>query len=54
MILPLNDYPFVTDMVAEVRFERTSLAYETKLDPAPVYSAMKIGTAPPARTVITR
>ena len=42
MILPLNDYPFVTNMVAEVRFERTSLAYETKLEPAPVYSAVKL------------
>jgi hypothetical protein len=29
-------------MVAEVRFERTSLAYETKLEPSPVYSAMKL------------
>jgi hypothetical protein len=28
-------------MVAEVRFERTSLAYETKLEPSPVYSAIK-------------
>ena len=27
-------------MVAEVRFERTSLAYETKLEPSPVYSAV--------------
>ena len=27
-------------MVAEVRFERTSLAYETKLEPSPVYSAI--------------
>src|ERR1039457_2532221 len=29
-------------MVAEVRLERTSLAYETKLEPPPVYSAMKL------------
>jgi hypothetical protein len=29
-------------MVAEVRFERTSLAYETKLEPSPVYSAVKL------------
>lgn len=28
-------------MVAEVRLERTSLAYETKLEPSPVYSAVK-------------
>ena len=29
-------------MVAEVRLERTSLAYETKLEPPPVYSAVKL------------
>ena len=29
-------------MVAEVRFDRTSLAYETKLEPSPVYSASKL------------
>src|ERR1022692_2200050 len=29
-------------MVAEVRLERTSLAYETKLEQPPVYSAMKL------------
>ena len=40
-ILPLNDLPNCK-LVAEVRFERTSLAYETKLEPSPVYSAMKL------------
>ena len=43
VILPLNDLPVLTHaykMVAEVRFDRTSLAYETKLEPSPVYSAM--------------
>src|ERR1035441_10892408 len=29
-------------MVAEGRLERTSLAYETKMEPPPVYSAMKL------------
>lgn len=48
-ILPLNDSP-----VAEVRIELTSLAYETKLEPPPVYSALKLGTDPPTRTVIDR
>jgi hypothetical protein len=40
-ILPLNDRP-ILQMVAEVRLERTSLAYETKLEPPPVYSAVKL------------
>ena len=40
IILPLNDLP-ILQMVAEVRLERTSLAYETKLESPPVYSAMK-------------
>ena len=45
VILPLNDLPVLTHaykMVAEVRFDRTSLAYETKLEPSPVYSASKL------------